>query len=103
MKKLSQEDDLTIIKEYAKVGSGSGLDLMDIITFTFLIVLYYSGYARWFFWFLIVTLTLYLLIIAFDGVNTRHKILQEEMKRRGFGKGGKDSRRFRIPEELRRV
>ncbi|MHA1225321.1 MAG: hypothetical protein ACTSPV_01095 [Candidatus Hodarchaeales archaeon] len=82
-KSLKQEDDLIIWREYEKVGDVS-VNFNEIIFWTFMIVLYYSGYARWFFWFILIFYIFYILIRIFDGLPSYERVLKKELKRRGY-------------------
>ena len=80
MKRLIQEDDLTLLKiiEYNNIPS-----YKEIIFFVFMIVLYNSGYARWLFWTLIgifVFLSINYLVEARND-KTMRAIVRKELER----------------------
>ena len=83
--KLEQESDLTIWKEYNRFNTVIA-SWQELLFYTFMIVLYYSGYARWFFW---VFLSMWIIItIAFmtDKIPSYSSIIRKELKRRGYKK-----------------
>jgi len=81
-KKLSQEDDLTLWDKYYRFSSF--LSYREMAFFIFMAVLYYSGYARWLFWFLLIIVIIGLIRFCFDGLPLYSYILKEELKRRGY-------------------
>jgi len=83
-KKLSEEDDLTLFREYECLQGF--ISYKSMIFYIFLLVLYYSGYARWFFWTLLILYLLCFIAYLFDGVPSYLNILKKELKRRGYKK-----------------
>jgi len=81
-KKLSEEDDITLFREYDNFGSCPSI--RSICFYIFMIVLYYSGYARWFFWTLLIICILCLIAYLFDGIPSYLRLLKKELKRRGY-------------------
>ena len=81
-KKLSQEDDITLFREYENFGSCPSI--REICFFIFMIVLYYSGYVRWLFWVLLIIFLINLLRFCLDGLPLYSLLLRKELKRRGF-------------------
>ena len=82
-KTLSQEDDITILKEYSRQTPifPSFRELAFIVGMIFL---YYTGYARWFFWALGGLVLLILLIYIVNGIPGYTTLLNDELKRRGY-------------------
>ena len=84
-KKLSEESDITLWREYQRqrlVCPSTG----EIIFIILMIVFYYSGYARWFFWFMFVTISLWVILKSFNGLPTYYAVLERELRRRGLKK-----------------
>ena len=81
-KKLSQEDDLTLFRAYENFGSCPSI--REICFFIFMIVLYYSGYVRWFFWTLLIFYIMCFIFKVFDGLPSYPHLLGKELKRRGY-------------------
>jgi len=80
-KKLSEEDDLTLFREYESFGSCPSI--RAVCFFIFMIVLYYSGYARWFFWTLLIFCIISFIFRLFDGLPSYPHLLTKELKKRG--------------------
>ena len=84
-KSIKQEDDLTILREYAKLSTH--ITIPEIIFLVFMIVLYYSNLARILFWLLVGLTTLTSVwSLFFDGVVGYSTVLNNELKKRGFSK-----------------
>ena len=84
-KSISQEDDLTIIREYARFSITPTIP--NVIFLLFMVVLYYSNLARLLFWAIVVlTGICSLWSIFFDGVVGYGTVLTNELKKRGFSK-----------------
>jgi len=85
MKKLSQEDDLTLLNQLSKSSVGIP-SYMEILFFSFMIILYYSGYARWFFWVLIIGMIIAGIdyMVSYSHHKTKEMIIKDELRRRGI-------------------
>jgi len=86
-KKLSQEDDLTLFRAYENFGGCPSI--REICFFSFMIILYYSGYTRWFFWTLLILCIISFIFKLFDGLPLYSNILKKELKRRGYKNNGR--------------
>ncbi len=82
-KKLSEEDDITIWEKYNRsISSVPGYREMTF--FVFMIVLYYSQYARWLFWALLILFIIGALLYIVDEVKTYQMVLKKELIKRGY-------------------
>ena len=81
MKTIRDEDDLTLLREidYNIVPSHR-----ELLTLTFLIVLYYSGYGRMVFWIVCFSIIFISTIYFLESIHhkTKHSIVREELTRR---------------------
>ncbi len=84
-RRLNQESDLTIWKEYNssnKIYPTYG----ELLFWTWMIILYYLGYARTFFWFILVIFSLVVMIQIKEGwkVKIYSRILRDILLSRGY-------------------
>lgn len=82
-KKLNEESDLTLLKEYNQSWIITP-SINEIVFYTFMVALYYLGYARWLFWTILVLMTGNLIAYFFDKVITLRKLIGDELKYRGY-------------------
>ncbi len=83
MKKLKDEDDLTLIN---LIQSYSIMPIpREILFFIFMIILYYSGYARWLFW-VIIAMFIFMSFSYMRDKNRKDAIIERELEKRGICK-----------------
>ena len=83
IKNISEESDLTLLKEYTKHTSVN-VSIGGVMYLTFMIALFYIGYARWLFWVLISLQGIVVLINSFDKVLPVKAVIRKELIERGY-------------------
>jgi len=82
-KKINEESDLTLLTEYNKY-TGIKFSIGSTLWMTFMLVLFYTGYARWLFWVLISLVSIVILIDSFDKVLPVKAVIRKELIERGY-------------------
>ncbi len=84
-KNLSEESDLTILKEWE---SQQALipSVQAVVFYTFMIFLYYSELARWFYWTMVVLLLLGAILYSINKIVPYRKTIYDELKSRGYSR-----------------
>ena len=82
-KRISEESDVTLFNEYSRQNPVFP-SYKELIFFTFMAILYYSNYARWAFWGILIIFIIGFLFHIFDNTVPYFKVLKEELKRRKY-------------------
>jgi len=80
-KSLQEESDLTL---FSLQDSCMNISISELLFIVFMIVLYYSNYARGLFWFIAIVYILRGIQYLFDGLPTKHSQVRKELKNRGY-------------------